>query len=98
TSKTKHLYLPQGRLSILRSQFVTSRLNDQLMAKTELDNDEIVIATESVMNQIFNIRGQKVMLDFHLAALYEVENRILKQAVKRKQNRFPDDFMFQLTK
>ncbi|MGK6351594.1 contact-dependent growth inhibition system immunity protein [Parapedobacter sp. DT-150] len=68
------------------------------MAKTELDNDEIVIATESVMNQIFNIRGQKVMLDFHLAALYEVENRILKQAVKRKQNRFPDDFMFQLTK
>lgn len=68
------------------------------MAKTELDNSEIVIATESVMNQIFNIRGQKVMLDFHLAALYDVENRTLKQAVKRKQNRFPDDFMFQLTK
>jgi len=45
------------------------------MAKTELDNSEIVIATESVMNQIFNIRGQKVMLDFHLAALYDVENR-----------------------
>ena len=50
------------------------------------------------MNQIFNIREHKVMLDFHLALLYEVENRALKQAVKRKQQRFPDDFMFQLTK
>src|SRR5690606_28453686 len=66
------------------------------MAKTK--TDEIRIATETVMNQIFNIRGHKVMLDSHLALLYEVENRALKQAVKRKQSRFPNDFMFQLTK
>jgi len=59
---------------------------------------EVAIATEAVMNQIFNIRGYKVMLDFHLASLYQVENRVLKQAVKRKQQRFPEDFMFQLTK
>lgn len=61
-------------------------------------NEEIAIATESVMNQIFTIRGQRVMLDVHLAQLYEVENRVLKQAVKRKQQRFPEDFMFQLSK
>ncbi len=50
------------------------------------------------MNQIFTIRGQRVMLDIHLAQLYEVENRTLKQSVKRKQHRFPEDFMFQLSK
>lgn len=65
---------------------------------TKTKSDEITIATEMVMNQIFNIRRHKVMLDFHLALLYEVETRALKQAVKRKQQRFPEDFMFQLTK
>lgn len=65
---------------------------------TETKNEEIAIATEVVMNQIFNIRGHKVMLDFHLSLLYEAENRVLKQAVKRKQRRFPEDFMFQLTR
>jgi hypothetical protein len=62
------------------------------------NSNEIAIATEAVMNQIFSVRGCKVMMDFHLARLYQVENRVLKQAVKRKQQRFPDDFMFQLTK
>lgn len=47
---------------------------------------------------IFSIRGHRVMIDFHLAQLYEVETRVLKQAIKRNMNRFPDDFMFQLTK
>ncbi|NTW34413.1 MAG: ORF6N domain-containing protein [Bacteroidetes bacterium] len=47
--------------------------------------------------QILEIRGHKVMLDFHLANLYEVETRALKQAVKRNIERFPSDFMFQLT-
>jgi len=65
---------------------------------TEAKNEEIAIATEVVLNQIFNFRGHKVMLDFHLALLYEVENRVLKQAVKRKQRRFPEDFMFQLAR
>lgn len=51
-----------------------------------------------IQNKIFEIRGQRVMLDFDLAELYEVENRALKQAVKRNQERFPNDFMFVLTK
>lgn len=69
------------------------------MAKPLPENKEILIADEVlVTNQIYHIRGQKVMLDFNLAKLYEVENRALKQAVKRKQQRFPNDFMFQLTK
>jgi phage regulator Rha-like protein len=47
---------------------------------------------------IYEIRGQKVMLDFDLAPLYGTETRILKQAVKRNIERFPKDFMFQLSK
>ena len=43
-----------------------------------------------IQNKIFEIRGQRVMLDFDLAEMYEVENRALKQAVKRNINRFPD--------
>ena len=52
---------------------------------------------ELIKNKIFEIRGQKVMLDFDLATLYETETRTLKQAVKRNLIRFPDDFMFILT-
>src|SRR3954468_22739702 len=50
-----------------------------------------------VSDKIYSIRGHRVMLDFDLALLYRVETRALKQAVKRNQDRFPDDFMFQLT-
>ena len=50
-----------------------------------------------VRNLIYEIRGQKVMLDFELAELYEVETKKLNQAVKRNQERFPSDFVFQLT-
>jgi hypothetical protein len=49
-----------------------------------------------IQKKIFEIKGQKVMLDIHLAELYEVETRQLKQAVKRNINRFPPDFMFEL--
>lgn len=56
-----------------------------------------LILNEAVISQhIFLIRGEKVMFDFHLSLLYEVETRILKQAVRRNKNRFPDDFMFEL--
>ena len=51
-----------------------------------------------VKSKIYTIRGQKVMLDFDLAALYGVKTRAMNQAVKRNIERFPDDFMFQLTK
>ena len=54
-------------------------------------------SVELIESKIFIIRGQKVMLDEDLAALYEVEIRVLNQAVKRNLDRFPDDFMFQLT-
>lgn len=50
-----------------------------------------------IHQRIFEIRGHRVMLDFHLAELYSVETRVLKQAVRRNPNRFPRDFMFQLT-
>ncbi|HEY5593363.1 MAG TPA: ORF6N domain-containing protein [Paludibacter sp.] len=53
---------------------------------------------QNIQSKIYEIRDQKVMLDFDLAAMYEVETRALKQAVKRNADRFPDDFMFQLSK
>ena len=53
---------------------------------------------EIIRNRIYEIRGQRVMLDRDLAALYGVETRALNQAVKRNIERFPEDFMFQLTK
>jgi len=52
----------------------------------------------SIQNRIYEIRGERVMLDKDLAVLYEVETRVLNQAVKRNIKRFPKDFMFQLTK
>lgn len=52
----------------------------------------------SIQNRIYEIRGERVMLDFDLAALYEVETKVLNQAVKRNIKRFPPDFMFQLSK
>jgi len=65
------------------------------MTKTE--NNEIAIADEVVMNQIYVIRNQKVMLDRDLASLYGVETRVLKQAVRRNMDRFPEDFMFEVS-
>lgn len=56
------------------------------------------IPEESILSKIYSLRGKRVMLDFDLALLYETENRILKQAVKRNMKRFPEDFMFQLNK
>ena len=50
-----------------------------------------------IQNKIYEVRGQKVMLDFDLAELYEVVTKVLNQAVKRNINRFPIDFMFRLT-
>ena len=51
-----------------------------------------------IQNKIFEVRGYRVMLDLHLAELYQVETRALKQAVKRNIDRFPSDFMFELSK
>lgn len=55
--------------------------------------DDLII----IENKIYEIRGQKVMLDFDLAEMYEIETKYLKQMVRRNSERFPKDFMFQLT-
>jgi hypothetical protein len=52
------------------------------------------VPDEIIMNQIYYIRGHKVMLDTDLAVLYEVETKQLKRQVKRNLERFPEDFMF----
>ena len=52
---------------------------------------------KSIQNRIYDIREERVMLDFDLAFLYEVDTKVLNQAVKRNIKRFPDDFMFQLS-
>ena len=56
-----------------------------------------LIPIESIERQIYLIRGEKVMLDSNLAALYQVETKAFNQAVRRNLSRFPEDFMFQLT-
>ena len=69
---------------------------------TNCDNNQFVVANSlqsvDVESLIRNIRGQQVMLDSDLAMLYGVETRRLNEQVKRNIERFPDDFMFQLTR
>ncbi len=59
--------------------------------------NEMIVQSE-ISNHILTLRGKQVMLDRDLAVLYQVENRVLNQAVKRNLERFPNNFMFQLTK
>jgi hypothetical protein len=63
---------------------------------TRVENS-IIIVDEVVMNKIYIVRGQKVTLDRDLAELYQIDTKVLKQSVKRNMDRFPDDFMFELT-
>ena len=58
----------------------------------------VIVPDEVVMSKIYVIRDQKVMLDRDLAELYGVETKVLKQAVRRNMTRFPEDFMFEMTK
>ena len=67
------------------------------MSTKEIISTSPIIPDEIVMNQIYLVRGPKVMLDRDLAALYGVETRVLKQAVRRNLDRFPEDFMFEIT-
>lgn len=57
----------------------------------------LILKAENIATRIYYVRGEKVLLDFYLAALYEVETRALKQQVRRNIDRFPEDFMFELT-
>ncbi|MBN1868951.1 MAG: ORF6N domain-containing protein [Candidatus Omnitrophica bacterium] len=59
---------------------------------------QLIVAKEIIESKILFMRGKKVMLDRDLANLYGVETKVLNQAVKRNTDRFPDDFMFQLSR
>lgn len=61
-------------------------------------DDQSLLSEETISNKIYFIRNQKVMLDRDLAMLYGIETKRLKEQVKRNRNRFPEDFMFELTK
>ncbi len=58
--------------------------------------NDILQVIQSIQNRIYEIRGERVMLDYDLAMLYEVPTKVLNQAVKRNTKRFPEDFMFRL--
>lgn len=60
--------------------------------------DTLAIPEKVIWQKIYDIRGKKVMLDRDLAAMYGVETRMLKQAVRRNKKRFPEDFMFEMSK
>jgi hypothetical protein len=66
--------------------------------KTPPDNRQLIVPVALIEQRIYLIRGQKVMIDSDLAALYGAPTSRLNEAVKRNQKRFPEDFMFQLTK
>jgi hypothetical protein len=66
--------------------------------KLVLNNLAVMQIIRSIQNRIYEIRGERVMLDRDLADLYETETKALNLAVKRNIKRFPADFMFQLTK
>jgi len=65
------------------------------MAKKEV---HVLVAEQKILNKIYVIRNEKVMIDQDLAAMYAVETKQLKRQVKRNIERFPKDFMFVLTK
>ena len=56
-----------------------------------------IMELDVIQNKIYEVRGVRVMLDFDLAKLYQVETKVLKQSVRRNLDRFPEDFMFELT-
>jgi len=58
---------------------------------------EVVISSKVIVSRIFTIRGNQVMLDYHLAELYNVETKRINEQVKRNLKRFPNSFMFQIT-
>ena len=72
-------------------------LAPQFIIMIKLSENKTLVPEERIASKILLIRGEKIMLDFHLAVLYGIETRALKQAVKRNIERFPSDFMFELT-
>ncbi len=83
---------------ILKSQFVTSSLVSQNAIPGKGITMKELVQQQFIEQRIFIIRGHKVMLDKDLAQLYGVKTKVLNQATKRNIDRFPEDFMFKLTK
>jgi len=79
----------KSQIVISRSQFVT--------LKTKMA-DVIIYDEKKIASLIYVIRGKRVMIDSDLANIYNVETKVLKQSVRRNAHRFPEDFMFELTK
>jgi hypothetical protein len=79
------------------SIFKTKFLRQQFTVMCKLSENKSLIQEERIASKILPIRGEKIMPDFHLAELYGIETRALKQAVKRNIERFPGDFMFELS-
>ena len=76
-----------------------SREADQLLQEpSKTLAEHVILPPERILHAIYVIRGHKVILDADLADLYDVETKVLNQAVKRNIERFPKDFMFQLSK
>lgn len=67
------------------------------MARLNQHKPSLILVDTILVNKIYVIRGVKVMLDRDLAAMYGIETKVLKQAVKRNIERFPEDFMFQMS-
>ena len=65
--------------------------------RLSMANTTITVAEEAILNKIFVIREKKVMLDYDLSEMYNVETKQLKRQVRRNIDRFPEDFMFELT-
>ena len=89
----------------LRSQFVILKIPAKIpvlvlfkFKKTNRDMRELTLQNDGLSSAIFEIRGQKVMLDADLAEIYGVETKRINEVVRRNTGRFPKDFMFQLTK
>lgn len=74
------------------------RLELQWNIQTNIKTKSIIIPGEHILERIYDLRGQRVMLSQDLAELYGVETKVLVQAVKRNIKRFPPDFIFQLTR
>ncbi len=96
---------PTDYKSVSRYSNVTEKLKKVVMLKAwahrklnlKLFKTIKMQIIQSIQNRIYEIRGERVMLDFDLAQLYEVETKALNQAVKRNIKRFPEDFMFRLS-
>ncbi len=67
------------------------------MEGENMENSLLVVNTDKIKSRIYTLRGMQVMFDGDLAELYSVETKALNQAVKRNSERFPDDFMFQIS-